>query len=126
MLSTEFDDHQAKIHNVKFLEQKSVINNKLDEEYPSLSSTVTTTTNESATNQTAALFLQKKETSTKPSFKSTSSKPSDNPEEFPPLSAGLVNNDQTRFSALPTSALFSNPSSHLSLVNKKKHRLQKW
>ena len=46
-------------------------------------------------------------------------------EEFPPLSDGLIIEQQTRFSSMPTPSLFTNPSSHLSLVNKKKHRLQK-
>jgi hypothetical protein len=46
-------------------------------------------------------------------------------EEFPPLSDGLIAEQQTRFSSMPTPSLFTNPSSHLSLVNKKKHRFQK-
>lgn len=45
-------------------------------------------------------------------------------EEFPALGSAFVG-AENRFSALPTPSLFSNPSSHLSLVNKKKHRLQK-
>jgi hypothetical protein len=46
-------------------------------------------------------------------------------EEFPPLSLESASSTETRYGALPTPAIFSNPSSHLSLTNKKKHRLQK-
>jgi hypothetical protein len=46
-------------------------------------------------------------------------------DDFPALSSGLIQSDGPRYSALPSASLFSNPSSHLSLVNKKKHRLQK-
>lgn len=46
-------------------------------------------------------------------------------EEFPPLSTQTAPSLENRFSAMPSASIFSNPSSHLSLVNKKKHRLQK-
>ena len=47
-------------------------------------------------------------------------------EEFPPLGGATPPPlGEFRFSTMPTPSLFTNPSSHLSLVNKKKHRLQK-
>ena len=46
-------------------------------------------------------------------------------DDFPALSANAIETSGPRYSALPTASLFANPSSHLSLVNKKKHRLQK-
>ncbi len=45
-------------------------------------------------------------------------------EEFPPLSAGPANLEN-RYSAMPSATIFNMPSSHLSVLNKKKHRLQK-
>lgn len=47
-------------------------------------------------------------------------------EDFPSLSSGFPNNSSDhRFSSMPSASIFSNPSSHLSVLNKKKHRLQK-
>jgi hypothetical protein len=46
-------------------------------------------------------------------------------DEFPALSTVVVPPSEMRYSAMPTPSIFSNPSSHLSILNKKKHRLQK-
>ena len=46
-------------------------------------------------------------------------------DEFPALGGGLAAANGPRFSTMPTPNLFANPSAHLSLVNKKKHRLMK-
>ncbi|CAF0903493.1 unnamed protein product [Brachionus calyciflorus] len=46
-------------------------------------------------------------------------------EAFPALQSNIMLSQDNRFSALPTQSLFQNPSSHLSILNKKKHRLQK-
>lgn len=44
-------------------------------------------------------------------------------DDFPALSSGTIS--EQRFSTMPTASIFSNPNSHLSVLNKKKHRLQK-
>jgi hypothetical protein len=62
----------------------------------------------------------------KKTTKSEKAKTNVEEEDFPALStipSELLS--QNRFSALPTPSIFSNPSSHLSILNKKKHRLQK-
>lgn len=45
-------------------------------------------------------------------------------EEFPVLQSNLNNNLQNRISTLPTASIFQNPSSHLSVLNKKKYRFK--
>ena len=45
--------------------------------------------------------------------------------DFPPLESDFENNFENRISSLPTPTIFQNPSSHLSILNKKKHRLKK-
>ncbi|RNA14127.1 zinc finger protein 598-like [Brachionus plicatilis] len=52
-------------------------------------------------------------------------KKNDFSEDFPALESSLRNNAEFRISSLPTPTIFQNPSSHLSILNKKKHRLQK-
>ena len=47
-------------------------------------------------------------------------------EDFPSLGGFNSNSGEPRFSSMPSASIFSNPSSHLSVLNKKKHRLQKW
>jgi len=46
-------------------------------------------------------------------------------DDFPALGGGSTPGNETRFSAMPSASIFSNPSAHLSVLNKKKHRLQK-
>jgi len=47
-------------------------------------------------------------------------------EEFPALGGmSIGGGNEPRYSAMPSASIFSNPSQHLSVLNKKKHRLQK-
>jgi hypothetical protein len=101
---TKFNNKNNNNNNNNNNNQKNI----LDEDFPSLSSN-----NQFTSNTNSSIPPQK------------SNDLMNLIEEFPPLSLGSNSNTETRYSTLPTPAIFSNPSSHLSLTNKKKHRLQK-
>jgi hypothetical protein len=109
LISNELNNHQIKYHNKTTITTtaSSIFNNNSNE-YPSLGA-ANKPQQPSVINKNNILLKE---------------------ELFPPLNSNttaesLIPNDQTRYSSMPTPSLFSNPSSHLSLVNKKKHRLQK-
>jgi len=115
LINNELSNHQIKYHNKTIATTTvatSIFNNN---EYPSLGATSKPPPPPPPSIQSSAInknnILLKEEL-------------------FPPLNANppaesSLPHDQTRYSSMPTPSLFANPSSHLSLVNKKKHRLQK-
>lgn len=108
LLKDEISYHKTLNHPKETtIKNKVQQKNEDNEEFPSLAASFATKIN--------------LPTSNNPSVSKTEAKK----DEFPPLGNGLVSNAENRFSTMPTANLFSNPSSHLSLANKKKHRLQK-
>ena len=126
-LSTEYNFHQSSEH-VKQLGELASMMKKLEmssnnDDFPSLGS-------KPAPAQTKWETAKKEAVIKNDDFPTLSSKPAQaqqkretvkavvKEEEFPSLSSSLpIPPSENRFSALPTPSLFSNPSSHLSLVN---------
>lgn len=118
----ELHGHKTNHHSHESSSSTSKRGNLLEsskvEEFPALSTSFATKINLAASTNTGNNSNTKKETSSSQQAWSAS-------EEFPALGNGLAPGAESRFSTMPTPNLFSNPSSHLSLANKKKHRLQK-
>ena len=143
---SRYHSSQMKNFNTKLISNNKKANKNEQDDFPALVPTkpITAQTSQSkssssstaATTLTAASLLISSQSNIKKEEienDMTKTKPLNKPikmltEEFPPLGGvdgNLTSNGEIRYSALPTPSIFSNPSSHLSLVNKKKHRLQK-
>ena len=143
-LNHELNLHQSNFHLKQLNQMKASASSKLNEatksieEFPALTTAPVSTKNDlKPAVVSLAQKIQPKSDEDFPSLGDSAAKTpakaktpikkvlGEPEDDFPALSANVIEANGPRYSALPTASLFANPSSHLSLVNKKKHRLQK-
>lgn len=98
--------------------KKTALTSKVDEnDFPSL----TTTNISDAKNP---IWTVKETEKNDQERKRSNQKKNDFNLDFPPLESNIKNNLENRISSMPTPTIFQNPNSHLSILNKKKHRFK--
>jgi hypothetical protein len=133
-LNSEINSHSSNSHSKQVNSYLEPFQNaRVVEDFPSLSSNT-----QSQNTASQSLNFSTTASSSIPSSSSTIKQrhqpvmipenkrvePEKQAEEFPALSSNTLNLED-RFSAMPSATIFNMPSSHLSVLNKKKHRLQK-
>ncbi len=136
-LNTEVNFHNS-THHAKQIGSMQVATHRnrpgqILEDFPSLSATVPAPRQQSSFNSSASSSLPASAILNKPKQQENAiktetrkaAKPPRDTDDFPALSSTVAVSAENRFSAMPSATIFNMPSSHLSILNKKKHRLQK-